>query len=48
MNRGRRAEEIFTERNDYELFLELLKETSVKGSSLRLTFAQEKGDDLKI
>jgi len=28
MNRGRRAEEIFTERSDYELFLELLKETS--------------------
>ena len=28
MNRGRRAEEIFTERNDYEQFLELLKETS--------------------
>lgn len=28
MNRGRRAEEIFTERNDYDLFLELLKESS--------------------
>ena len=28
MNRGRRAEEIFTEKKDYELFLELLKESS--------------------
>jgi putative transposase len=28
MNRGRRAEKIFTEKKDYELFLELLKESS--------------------
>ena len=28
MNRGRRAEEIFTERNDYCLFLDLLQESS--------------------
>lgn len=28
MNRGRRAEEIVTQRNDYVLFLELLKESS--------------------
>jgi len=28
MNRGRRAEEIFTVRNEYGLFLELLKELS--------------------
>jgi REP element-mobilizing transposase RayT len=28
MNRGRRKEEIFTERNDYRLFIELLKESA--------------------
>jgi len=28
MNRGRRSEEIFTESKDYDLFLELLKESS--------------------
>ena len=28
MNRGRRGEEIFTERNDYRLFIEVLQESA--------------------
>jgi putative transposase len=28
MNRGRRGEDVFSERNDYMLFIDLLQETS--------------------
>ncbi|MFC1840938.1 transposase [Thermodesulfobacteriota bacterium] len=28
MNRGRRGEDLYTERNDYRIFLELLQESS--------------------
>jgi len=35
MNRGRRGEEIYTERNDYLLFIEILEE-SVKLSNVKI------------
>ena len=35
MNRGRRGEEIYTERNDYRLFIEILEE-SVKLSNVKI------------
>jgi len=36
MNRGRRGEEIYTERNDYLLFIEILEE-SVKLSNVKIS-----------
>ena len=35
MNRGRRGEKIYTERNDYRLFIELIKEQEKNWQNLK-------------